>query len=367
MQTGSRLRRWMLAASLAANVLLGLAAFGRPVPQPDDEGRIGAVGFDEPPVVDYRNATAAAEALVADDAFAARLVQLRALEQVAQAEVAAVAAEYWRSDGSYEIEFGRALLDARDRVRAELLGRYGPDARDDPAFARLFRPLDPAHAFLSTEQQLALERLRFERERRLGEAMQDRPAGEASEAARPVEEWYQRELAALLDEANRFELELRDSALARRLRDSGVGFSEAEFRASFRILAALEAGAGGIDGVLAAREALSDLLGSRRSASLWSARDPAATRIAAIATAAGVAATALPLVHEVLDGFQQQRLELARSASANPARTAEATRALAEQERAALAAIVGDDTAATILRERAVESYRVFRGASRRE
>jgi hypothetical protein len=59
---------------------------------------------------------------------------------------------------------------AADRARARLLELYGSQARRDPVFAPLFEPLDARYAFLTSEQQLALQRLRLDHQVRLSKA-----------------------------------------------------------------------------------------------------------------------------------------------------------------------------------------------------
>lgn len=297
-----------------------------------------------------------------------KVAALLAIEARAFDAVRRAARGYWQPGVDYELELGRAVLGAEERIRSGLIERFGPGAANDPLFRASFRPLDARYPFLSADQQLAVQRLRFERDLELRNASRgarpevgaDAGRGIDPAAAATASRHYREGLAAALDERALFELDLRDSSAARQLRASQVELSEQEFRAACAVLLDLERGAVGPAEVLAAREELRRLLGDRRFAELWAARDPAYSRIRAVTARHGLAESAVGAVYEVMSEFQDRRMQIAMLAEQNPDRAARESRAAADGERRALARLVGDDLAAEILGSRAIASYRLL-------
>jgi hypothetical protein len=292
---------------------------------------------------------------------------LARLEDELLAAAREAARGYWRTGEPYELAYAAAVLDGQDRIRGELIAAYGPAARSDRAFSRLFRPLDPLYSFLSSEQQLAVQRLRFERQRLLqsaggGGAAEQRGAAAAA-AARNAATRYLQALEALLEPATLFEFLLRDSMLAEQLRASGVELSEAEFRQAFALLQDFEQSGADIGAVLTAREALRQLLGSRRFSALWAMRDPFHARLEAAAARHELDAATLDAAYELTVEFQDATLGAVARAGNDPERAAAEVARLAAEERGRLARIVGEAAAADMLEARAVESFRLFNGS----
>jgi hypothetical protein len=69
--------------------------------------------------------------------------------------------------------------------------------------------------------------------------------------------------------------------------------------------------------------------------------------------------------YEITSEFQDRRLELSRSAARNPDLAARDAQALADEERAALARVAGEEVADEIVRGRAQLSLRLFGSAGR--
>lgn len=283
---------------------------------------------------------------------------------------------YWSGDGEYQSAYADALSRGLASIRDDLASRFGPAVKDDPALRWLYRPLDPLYWFLSSDEQLAVQSLRMERDRALQAAARDagRPAAGAGPAGTmPVNEAatlaivqkYQADLAALLDADVLLELELRDSAIAQQLRSSGIELTENEFREAYSLMAALQRDSADLIDAVAVRERLRDLLGNRRFAALWAARDPMFAEIAAIAERRALPEQMALSVYELMSEFQDRRLALARTAELGPDRAAQDAQALADDERAALARLVGDEVADEIVRGRARMSYRLFGNDSR--
>lgn len=160
-----------------------------------------------------------------DGAFdAAKTLELSRLEFAARESNPLPQLEYWRSTGEAELaRYEETAEKQRDEIRQRLLMKYGPDAADDPAFARLFKPLNLTHPYLTSRSQIALAKL--QRTRRAPS-----PAGvRDSAAAAELQRAYENELRrALGDEFS--EYQVRYSPLARQVRASGAIQSEKQFR-----------------------------------------------------------------------------------------------------------------------------------------
>jgi hypothetical protein len=281
-----------------------------------------------------------------------------------------LARQYWRTGGDYELAYGEAMLAAREDVRSELLTVFGEEARRDPLFHRYFRPLDPMYAFLTSDQQLSIQQLKFERDKKLKTAMsQGRPdvqlTGTGAIDPRVVEAIngsFQAELQTLLDESALFEFQLRESPTAQQLRASRVQLTEDEFRETFSALSTLQDGPVDIEDALEGRSELRRILGTRRFAALWSARDPVYSRVLDVVARNGLDGRTADAIYEVMNDFQDRRMRAASFAGDQPDRAAAESALISEQERDSIARLVGDPIAAEVLRARAVQSYRLFGG-----
>lgn len=329
----------------------------------------------------YEQGARVVDGVAAESDAAAMLVFLEGLEDEHLRPAREIADAWWSGDGDYESAYADALSLGLASIRDELASQFGRDVKDDPAFRWLYRPLDPLYWFLSSDEQLAIQDLRRERDRALQAAIRDAGspaagpgfAGAGPSAAPAIDQAvtlaivqkYQSDLGALLDADVLLELELRDSAIAQQLRASGVALTANEFRDAYTLMAALQRDSADLIDAVAVRERLRGLLGNRRFAALWAARDPMFAEIAAIAGRHSLPETMASSVYELTSEFQDRRLELARTAQRDPARAAQDARALDVDERAALARLVGEDVADEIVRGRARVSYRLFGSGSR--
>ena len=359
----------LIALSVMGNIALWRHGTARSERSP------GAVAGERAGIPDIRGATVVDSVRAASDA-AARLAVVGSLQDEHLRRAREIADAWWSGGGEYQSAYADALSQGLASIRAELASRFGTGVQDDPALRWLFRPLDPLYWFLSSDEQLAIQDLRLERDKALQAAARDasRPAAGAMPAnamavdaavTRAIVQKYQADLAALLDAGALLEVELRDSAIAQQLRASGIELSENEFRDAYSLLAVLQSEATDSIDAVAVRERLRGLLGQRRFASLWAARDPMFAEISAIAERHALAEPAALSAYELISEFQDRRLELARTGGLDPERAARDARALADEERAALARLVGEVVADEIVRGRALLSYRLFGGAGR--
>ena len=362
----------LLTLSAAANVALWRNGVARP------EG-IGRAVDDRVGIADFQGATGIASDPGLSDP-AAKLAFFGSLEFEHLYPARVIADEYWSADGEYQFAYADALSRGLASIREGLASRFGPEVKDDPAFRWLYRPLDPLYWFLSSDEQLAIQHLRLERDRALQAAARDaaRDAGRPAAGAGPagamavdeavtlaIVQKYQADLAALLDADVLLEIELRDSAIAQQLRASGVEFTETEFRDAYSLMAALQRDTADPIDHVAVRERLRGLLGNRRFAALWAARDPMFAEISAIAGRHSLPDAMALSVYELMSEFQDKRLTLASSAGRDADRAAQDARAVADEERAALTRLVGEEVADEIVRGRARVSYRLFGSGGR--
>ena len=184
---------------------------------------------------------------------------------------------FWRADADQGHQRQMQALEShRDRIRSELIARYGADAVDDPAFTRLFKPLKARFPYLSSKSQLAMLKLQQTRPApTAGNNVMLRGSGQGI----PDAVWqrqldYEARVRAILTPAEWQEYQLRESRAAKQLRASGVAADEREFRAIFAVIAQVEQDATAAS-LVAAQERLSSMLGARRYASFSAVRDPA--------------------------------------------------------------------------------------------
>lgn len=273
---------------------------------------------------------------------------------------------YWRDERADAIRARLARLGAESGVRGALREIYGPAAERDEAFAAFFRPLGGRFDFLASQAQLrwrearlraALERVETEEARAPRALMVRRgePGSGASSGAGPALGIADPTAGAakLLGARDGFEVALRDSNLAEQLRRLGLGFSEAEFRETYRLLAALLGEPAGPEAYGSARRALRKLLGSDRFDRLWASRDPVFGVVAPLLRSRGITEETVFAVYGVMNRSQDDLADAARLNAVDPERAIEVAREAAARERTRLEALIGADLAGRVLTARA--------------
>jgi len=301
---GSRKPRHALYIWLVLmGVVIGLAAYFRPWhgPSPAAASRAPAAGSaadkTQLPLSSGLTSQAAMASLLeqvqvcgASDQAAKRILARSLLDL----ETPEVAGEYWVPRRTRDFNRRQASAEASAKVRARVIQLAGESAKEDPAFRALFRPLDDEFPFLSSAQQIELERLQLAAERRRAEL--------STQADNP--QTYMRihqELLAgvrqLLTTEEFFEYQLRESPAAQSLLVSGFQFSEQEFRNVFRAVIELSgAGSSGADGSVqipvpdrrAAMDRIRAVLGDARFAEYRRAQDPTYRVLLAIGQSHGL-------------------------------------------------------------------------------
>lgn len=266
--------------------------------------------------------------------------KLTALDAIMDATVGAVEApsDYWRDDRDARRRYGEALIEANSRARAALIAEFGADARDDPAFGHLFRPLDHRLAVLTSEHQIAVH----EAELRL------------SLSAPNAFDDHLIRLGEEIGEAAAFEYAVRSSPLSQQIRSSGVGFTESEFRETYTLLAGLSHRGPGQRGLTQndyhdIRRMLRDLLGGERFTVLWAARDPRYRALARLGERYRLSTDAVMSAYRLLNDAQDALLAEALTESGDRRADAGRLRAIYDTARNRLADIVGKEPADAII------------------
>lgn len=303
----------------------------------------------------------------------AKLSMLASLEAEAESRLGAVSRQYWRTDDGFEEEYVKASIEVQEFIRDSLRRAFGTEAENDVLFHRIFKPMGPMFSFLSSEQQIAIQRLKLERDLQTRNAMRGGNssigpqmfARQDNSAIERIAADYQAELERILDEAELYEYLLRESPVAQRLRSSGVELTEQEFRAVFTTLSELAALDGGVDAALAARTELNEILGTRRFARLWSTQDPKFFAINSIAKEHDLSDEAVLSVYEIFVVSEDEKMRTAALAQIDPDRAAVELRAISERERQQVARLVGEQIADEIFRGQAAIGYQWFSDAAK--
>jgi hypothetical protein len=307
----------------------------------------------------------------------AKMLLLARLEARARALAVEPPPPYWQRDAGSALASALRLSAELDQARAALVETFGPDAEREPTFARLFRPLDPVFSFMSSAQQVAVQKLKLEQQIGLADAAQPAVGAASAEilpmGAVPVAEPVSRApssaaaaasefadgLGAVLEPAGLHEYMLRDSPLAEQLRRSGVEFTEAEFRETFGTLRSLEESIPDTGSYADARSALRALLGGRRFTILWAGRDPLFSAVQRAGAKHSLDDEKLLSIYELFNDHQDALLEVTRSANGDAERQRQGLREAQTRLETRLSGLVGAEVAADIERSYAQRAMRL--------
>jgi hypothetical protein len=261
---------------------------------------------------------------------------------------------YWQRDAGSGFLSSLRLSAELDQARAALLEVFGASAEHEPEFARLFRPLDPMFSFMSSAQQVAVQKLKLEQ--RVG-LLADPELGvyaadpsRLSSGVNGAANEFAENLGTVLDPKTIHEYLLRDSPLAEQLRRSGVEFTETEFRQTFDTLRSLEQSLPDADVLASARNSLRALLGGRRFAALWAARDPLFASVQRIGEKHALESETVLTVYELFNDHQDALLEVVRSANGDQQRQVRGLEEAQTSLETRLSGLVGADVADEIVR-----------------
>lgn len=281
------------------------------------------------------------------------------LEGDARAHVSR-SSKYWLPHEVSDIEDALQLLDELDRGRATFAAIFGADVDRDPAFAPLYRPLDPILSFLSSAQQIRLQRLKLEDQLTMTKvarkALLERSAPNnflltaASEADRSARMHFHDKLVAEIKEPLLTEYLLRDSPLASQLHASDVRFTEQEYRSAFSILNRLDGSAPDQKMYAESRSSLRAVLGSRRFAQVWSVRDPTFPILEDVTRDLSLSEDTFLSVYELFNNHQDEIVGVALASGGDSARLTEGLHSVQARFDQELSGLVGNNVADAIVR-----------------
>ncbi|HET9473388.1 MAG TPA: hypothetical protein VFO82_05810, partial [Steroidobacteraceae bacterium] len=264
------------------------------------------------------------------------------------------ASQFWQADADQEYMRRMLSLEAhRDRIRNELTARFGAGAADDPAFTRLFKPLNARFHYLSSKSQLGLLKLQQSRPAPArGSPILVRGNGQPFPdlaAAEQQREEYENNVRGILTPAEWQEYQLRESRAARQLRASGIAASEEEFRAVFAVLQQSDQETTAA-GYVAAQERLNSMLGANRYARYSSARDPAYGALEAAGLRHQLTPQQISGVYAVMLAARDKLARLSMDpAAAQRTSPDAATQRVIDQRQKDVARLVGDAAATDLI------------------
>jgi len=257
------------------------------------------------------------------------------------------------------------LAEQHERIRATLTDVYGPEAQRDPAFRRVFRPLDPRFATLTSAQQIAYQRYQLERQLgrttdlKHGVGVVGQRAAVAPDARVTDYRSTVEELSQFLDPEASAEVLYRYSPLADRIRSAGIELTETEFRETFRVLEKLELGAQDSKTYLETRASLKRSLGADRFARLWAARDPVYGALAATSTELGLTEATTLAAYQVINDTQELMAEVVQLQSVDPERAKTRMHEVTAAQRERLSGLVGPEAAERLLRSQRIAAREI--------
>ena len=273
---------------------------------------------------------------------------------------------YWKSDWQ---SVSRESVSARSRqteaIRAAVISMYGPQAETAIPLKDLFRPLEATLPFLSPAEQRAVVQYRMSRSVRAGPAtppvgtgltpapMPAFAAGSRQRAATSHADFLA-SLPAELSDANKFEISLRESPIAARLRAANADLTEPEFRALFVAIADAEAKHLPLSMDIAAGQ-----VARSKVLKIVSQGDPAWIGLQAVAPRLALSEQQVSAVYEAVRQANTELAALAAEAAGGAARSPAQISGIMQERHRRIQQIVGAESAQTLL-DALNESYRSF-------
>ena len=262
----------------------------------------------------------------------------------------------WRDEGPDYWEAGyvpaRAAASRQafvgQTLRAALVELFGEEARHDPTFAAAFRPLDPAYAFLSSAQQIAIERFSVEQLSVRAPNATQLPRSTCIASAAPPPPGAARgeppSLASLLDDSSLSEYMMRFSDVAGRLRQLELD-DEADFRDAFSLTQSLLEREPDPAAQVRGRQALRQRLGDARFNLLWSGFDPLYAPVENYLRGQGFTEHQVRAAYSVVNRAQESLLALFSNPPGDRELLAAASR-IRQEEASQLTRLLGAEAAA---------------------
>ena len=343
--------KWLLALSIVLNVALAAWGFSR---QPDHPAPVSTASVTplaaDGPETEYTPFPRAGgdlpgyfKSLLAEGLSHQQTKPL-VLAQLKQNHIHSIGRpkdRYWQDNPLAHINYLLAIYQGFEQVRNGLLAIYGAPVRQDPLFTEQFYPLAMQFPFLDSEQQLVVQKVLLDTQKRAVELQMNHPDGIAVLSA---EQTPAAILANTLNDQALQEYLLRSSPLAATMRRSGVVFTEASFRRAYTILSRFQRVQTPKE-IFQARADIDDLLGTAASTTLWAAIDPTFGSLQKVAARHAIADEQTRLVYDVLLTSNQALSEAAEERQTNPERALQSIQEIVTNRQNELIRLVGERAA----------------------
>ena len=266
--------------------------------------------------------------------------------------------KYWQADNfSSKVAFlnGRILDD--QEIRALLLERFGESAHQNPVFEDAFNPLLHHADFLTSAQQIALNEQRVQEQINRLEKQTDKTniITLPTQPVVGVKRLHDNDVSSIIGEQAAFEYNLRHSYLSDKLRLSGIDFTEATFRDTYKIMATsfstINVGHISSQALIIQRNELKETLGDEAALRVLASLDGRFNRLDRIAQQNDLTEEQILFVYEVISESEMEMVEAYELRKTNPERSAQLMRDASLNKQQQLYSYLGEDLAKSVTRE----------------
>lgn len=266
--------------------------------------------------------------------------------------------KYWQANNFFSKTgpIRNRLIDAQE-IRSALIQQFGNEAPQNPVFKDAFYPLSHHASFLTSAQQIALNKQRVEQQIN---RLEEPPAKSliTSPSAQPmvgIHRLKETDIRSVIGEKAAFEYGLRHSYLSDKLRQSGVDFSEESFRDTYAIMATsfgmINSEQISPQTLIIQRNELKEALGNEAALRVLAALDHRFTRLNHIAEQKDLTDEQVFFVYEVISQSEMEMVEAYELRKTNPERSAQLIRDASLNKQQQLYSYLGEDLAKSVTRE----------------
>ena len=248
--------------------------------------------------------------------------------------------QFWRYQPLAQINYMQTLANGYESIREQLSALYGTQISTDPLFSDMFYPMANQYPFLSSSEQIAVQKMQIEMQQYSTQLQ----AEGGNPRSVPPDRAPAKVLANLLGVQATKEYMLRTSPLANKMRKSGIAFSEASFRKAFDLLESVKM----VENpslTFAVRDEISQLFGPEDGLTLWAAIDPAFGLVKQVASQHGVTQGLAMSAYEMILDTKKNVSEAAAQRSSNPQQAMHQVQNLMTDLKNQLSQMVGEPAA----------------------
>ena len=348
----------VLFASLALNVLFFTGVFGQKHQTLDSDASdknefVSYSGQDRVLVEDIVNYGEAPSSLKPE--------KQAELQQLITAHIQSIplpSDEYWKqSPAESRLHYRIQKLNAYDQIRSSLLSRYGESARTEPAFKEVFFPMYPYERYLSSQEQILIQRAHAEKRLALLESQKQPSQKDTSQTPKrfrfgdpalqaELQKYKENPLTRDLSSDTKYAYELRHDRTANLLRNSGFSFTESQFRRAFDELKAMTDAQSQFDFSLNPADSLRTLsraMDIDAAFSIWADLDGTFSKILADSRSAGIEDQDIVQAYDIMHSAMRDFYDAELVKQSNPEEGNELLRQAFQDRQDRLIALVGDE------------------------